>query len=367
MANDTHASAVNTVVAPLLPSEVRESPPAVAPAILQYAMQQKLWERGISWLLGIVCVSQLLMIPAPILKIRQLFSGSVGPLPRPWRMVPSWHVGDYVALGESILFPAGAMVIAICAFFLLMRARWPRIPLLAACLLQIVVIFAAAGGRVISGAIYRLGYGGNWMPDSSELLAALQQVVSLAYPILLLYMVLRQVASNQVTHRRGRATAIWWTTAAACMLVSAGTAVTWIEESPGIWYLTCKHVFGVLLGTGWLESMMGVGEITGAFAAFSSYVIVGYTVLRGRRGRQALLICAALFFVAAVFTAVPPLIEMPFQMWSFRVGHLSVYDMERIADRVYPFAIAVAFPLAIRMALSLSAVRAQLDGEPLGS
>lgn len=92
--------------------------------------------------------------------------------------------------------------------------------------------------------------------------------------------------------------------------------------------------------------------------------LVLYTLCRGPKGRHALLIYAALLLIGAVVPATVFIQSLNRLTSSIHLGdHLSlIYDIAPAAFALHTLALAAAFPLAIRMALTLSAVRESLDG-----
>jgi hypothetical protein len=190
------------------------------------------------------------------------------------------------------------------------------------------------------------------------------QVVTAGFPLLLLLVALTHATGDGRAHRPrwAGAGAIWWITATACLLASLPTAFAWLWDFSSRMLSTAKDVFSILFGTGWENSVRGIGDAAAALACLSAFVLVVYTVCRGPRGRQALLIYAALLLVAAAGPAAAFVRALDYwrpYWWTGRGTML--YELEPAAA-LYELSLAVAFPLAVRMALSLSAVRERLDG-----
>ncbi len=108
---------------------------------------------------------------------------------------------------------------------------------------------------------------------------------------------------------------------------------------------------------------MTVGTLCGGLACFSVYGVTLWTLLRGPKGRAALMICAALLAVKAVcvdgstaYMNISELFSSPDPVWKDTGG--SLLGAASLANLAW----CLAFPLAVRMALSLAEVRAKLDG-----
>jgi hypothetical protein len=339
-----------------------------APNVLQYALQQKHWERGVSWLLGVVCVSQLMLLPLPVIQwaSSQLLPGGR----RVFAGVPAaWDVRQVAEFAIDVTaIPATSLVIALASFLLLMRVAWARRVLAAAAWAQIVLLVASATARVITAPVFGWTFFTPYLVRlrSSWWLDAIEQVVTAGFPLLLAVIVLGHAAGDARARRRpwAGAGAIWWATAAGCLLASLPTAFRWLSNFYPRMVSTAKNVFSVYFGTGWDDSVRGIGDAATALACLSVVVLVVYTVCRGPRGRQALLIYAALLLVAAAVPAVSfvrALEHLRLYGRGITWGTI-LYDLAPAANALYELSLAVAFPLVVRMALSLSAVRERLDG-----
>jgi hypothetical protein len=103
-------------------------------------------------------------------------------------------------------------------------------------------------------------------------------------------------------------------------------------------------------------------------ACLSVFAAIIWTLIRGRSGRWALMICAALWVVyAGCFyghALVMEILQAYFRpyMMSSRIGGI-IYMVLGVAASLATLAAYLAFPLAIRVALTLSDVRAKLEGK----
>jgi hypothetical protein len=183
------------------------------------------------------------------------------------------------------------------------------------------------------------------------------------YPLVLLALVLRRRA---VSGRLGSG-AIWWITAGACMTVAVPVVFAWMDRRYGIpmWYQIARQLFSVWFGESVFASILGLAMATASFASVSAFVATVWTICRGVRGRNALLICAALLTVSAGCMVV----VLGATVWETRsylmAGPMSSAWWEQanwVAEMLRDCAVCMAFPLAVRMALSLAEVRERLDG-----
>jgi hypothetical protein len=80
-----------------------------------------------------------------------------------------------------------------------------------------------------------------------------------------------------------------------------------------------------------------------------------------------LLICAALLVVAAADPLATLLSEFERLYLERRFGSIELYDLRGLASDLSAFLLALAFPLSLRVALSLTDLREKLDARPAAS
>lgn len=355
------------------------------PPVLTYAVEQKRWERGISWLLAIVCISQLMVLPQAASDWANLLRPI--PLPHiPVRLGRAWlppppTALEYLREQFDFLFsltvlPITSLVISAAAFLLLTGMARVRSILFIAAAVQVIVHLVIAVGTIsfafltdpVSHPYGSLSHPFYQRPSILlSGLSSLDNFVAPAFPVALLTLVLGH--TEDPDRRRGwnaSAGMIWWVTAIACLLAAIPTIVRFLQNPVLNWFALSRRVFSILFGEGFLTTLAGIGDLCQLAACFAVLPLVLYTCLRGPRGRSMLLIFAILFMMGAVH----PMnylgeILAHGAMWtpSF-LSSPSLSTLEPLLSPMKWIAIALAFPLAVRMALSLSAVRARLDGEP---
>jgi hypothetical protein len=153
-------------------------------------------------------------------------------------------------------------------------------------------------------------------------------------------------------------------TAVAAMLVAWPTIWDWTMRFEGTWTNHVITVFAPAAGRPWWRSILGVGMLAGSVASWSAFLAVAWTLFRGISGRWALMICAALWVVYAVGHSGTYLGEgiargVSEYLAGYSVGARS--EVRQIVAQLQRLAGLLAFPLAIRVALTLSDVRARLE------
>jgi hypothetical protein len=337
--------------------------------VLSYAHIEKRWGRDVQWLVGIVCVSQVFLLPDAVLTWLGFLDSPWSVLPRPWGMPrpPVFLFGlDYTnavhMYGLKTLEPfISALVAGACAWYLVRSSGIGVLRFLSAALILLIGFdhLSLFGEERTTFFLVRHGYGMDSMydlmwPNSQSLFALVLRL----YPLLLLMMVL-----PRRSRKKPPAGVIWWTTAAALCAAAAPIMSKWTDDFPAEWYYSAVRVFSWWFGRSWEGSVFGVGDMARSLASVSLLVIVPWVVFRGPRGRPALMISAALLAVWACFTmfacmgCVLPRVSVIARLPVSRIRE----SLEDPASCLASGGIALAFPLAVRMALSLTEVRERLD------
>jgi hypothetical protein len=328
-----------------------QAQPQAAP-VLGYAIQQQRWERGILWLTCIVFVTQLLTLPAGICNYALLLSWSFR-----WRfLTPTLGIIE-------LCWAAASLVAAITAFLLLLQVRRTHAAFMISALLVVGMLLVR---MIFTIGYYRWSYRwGGVMSEAGPVLTAIAEFTLWSYPLVLLAAVTRR---SDGTQRNLRAAAIWWMTAVAALLVAAPAVFHWLSYPQEMWEQCLVQTLAVFIGKDWWQSLTGIGMLAGSLAAFSVIFAIAWTLYRGVSGRWALMICAALWVVFATGTFGT---NLGLELYHPRFGSAAtVFSLSFFADDLREAALSLsslagcmAFPLAIRVALTLSDVRARLEGK----
>jgi hypothetical protein len=350
---------------------------------LRYAATKNRWERGVMWLTGIVCIVQLMGIPeAIILWIRFLLANGVTALAPPAFGLTIVYVNYFLlVVCRMALLPLCQLAIVGLSLRVLARKDGARrglfLACLAAALLEMQWGFAPAAWASYSEDQHRRfwtpytgGIGENWQTWSfiyrdKAWGYLLGEIVVNCYPLVLLACVIRR--QDEAMRRQMGATGLWIITIAACVLMALPTSIEWITSFPNRYLITTSMVFAIYLDRGVSGSVFGIGIAAGAGACLSIFFAIVYTLFKGPKGRASLMICAALL---TVFAAAVPGQAFLTAAFEFARGIMSgrlplnmfLGPCFSVAMDLTTFAAALAFPLALRMALSLSDVRDKLDG-----
>jgi hypothetical protein len=330
-------------------------------SVLEYAIQQRRWERGVLWLVGIVCVTQLLTLPAGACELLQTV--------RWWKWKMGGGYGGWtgdISNGLLMLRPVGSLFTAANAFLVLMGVQWARTALKVCVRWMLLLVFGILIASAVTGRLSTMLEA----PDeyfenhSLSLLFAIGYTILFCYPLVLVSVVLPRKDPSQ---RRLGAWGIWWLSASACLLIAAPTVADWVADPEMNWIKTAQLVFSPIVDSAWWKTFRGVGMISGAAACFSVLPAILWTLYRGSAGRWALMIAACLWVVyaAGFHGTLVPLGIYEDLFWSFpypvRAGYVDP-GIYTTAWSLREFSLWMAFPLAIRVALSLSDVREKLDG-----
>jgi hypothetical protein len=315
-------------------------------------------------------VSQLFVVPDAILTWLAFVASPTSVLPRFWMRPPppEFLFGlDYVnavhIYGLKTLEPLLSGLVACgCALYLFGNRGVGVLRFLTILLLTQIVFdhISLFGEDRTTLFLTRHGYASDNMYDSvSRDSRAMIVLVLRTYPLVLMMMVV-----PRRSRRRPPAGLIWWTTAAALCMAAAPIICKWIDGFPAEWYFSAVRVFSWWFGRSWEASVMGVGDMARSLASLSVIVLVPWIVLRGPRGRPALMISAALLVAWAGLTMIAYmglLLPQSVMMARWLTGTLHGC-LEDPASLLASGGIVLAFPLGVRMALSLAEVRARLDG-----
>jgi hypothetical protein len=319
-----------------------------SPVLGYEAIQRKRWERGVLWLTWIVCFTQSLVV------LKDLHA---------WAYVlthaPSMWVGEYFWGILALLLQVSSLAIACCGWLLLFLGARVRRAFAWCTWFSVLVWLLAIGYSCFRDDTWMLretGYN-----QDSGIMGFVAITVICWYPTVLLATTIRRPHETQRPLGPG---VIWWTTAVAAMLVAAPIMLPWICDFRGEWMSHAVQVFAVLFDNDARITVAGIGRMTGALASFIAFGAIAWTFYRGAAGRWALMVCAALWLVYAILVHGSRLLEV---IWNFAHDFL-VYrstriDFQSVVESVLELAIFFAFPLAIRVALTLSDVRARLEGK----
>jgi hypothetical protein len=327
--------------------------PVEAP-MLAYANERARWEKGVRWLLWIVCgVAWVKCLCAAV---------GLNPFLVYWGRWDGATAGELAAGIGWALVGSGAF----CGLLRIGRMRrWIILIFgIQAVLLSIVAAIALTAvddwrfytpGRMyvsIYSPMRSFGGSGVWVVGSA--IAAL-------YPL-----VLTAILYPRPDGRRPPAArAIWWMTAGACAAAAAAHTQSWVTQF-GAAYEETVIALWVVSGRGPWSPLIAIGKLAGTFAGFAAYGAIVWTLVRGPRGRAALKICAALLVVYAVGAGGG---AVGYELaWLIDAGmgarHKSVIPL--MAHAVSVAATWIAFAAGVRVALDLADVRARLEGHGRG-
>jgi hypothetical protein len=324
-----------------------------APAVLGYTAQvgqQKRLERGIMWLVGIICAAQLLMLPIGVCYWLVYF--------------PYYHFNFsqkyYWDALVALLQTVGALVTAVFGLLFLLGIQRARgIFVVGAWVICLLSVFHFL---IYLWFCRSFLYFTSW--QVRDTVAAFTQMVIWCYPVMLAAIAMK---SPQMKRRYAQGWILWSITATAAVAVAMQTIVSFSLDLESVWLEHAAAVFAATWDGPWHETPTGIGMIAGAMASCSAIGAVAWSFYRGVSGRWALMICAALWvvFAGGVFGT-----ELLREIESLRLRGLRAFppamanDLWGSLQALSTLAAYLAFPLAIRVALTLSDVRAKLERTP---
>jgi hypothetical protein len=203
-------------------------------------------------------------------------------------------------------------------------------------------------------------------PVSSALIAYFQKLALDSIAILAVYAYPPLLSALVMKKSKPHVSVIWWVTIAACVAMALPILRDWYFEFDKQRDDAIGNMF--LVDQERLSPLLAIGSMAGALACFAAMVAVVWTLLHGPKGRAALLICAALLVVRGFCLGASAVFqEVWLAYWRWTSPSATFWDWAVLLPLSRALATGIsliAFGLAIRVALSLSEVRAKLDRLP---
>jgi hypothetical protein len=349
--------------------ETAQQPQPLSGAVLSYARPPNPRDRAVTWLVWIVFTSQLLMAFWPLSLWIDLVSSrpTLASIP----MFESVHLRwlfEFISrvVGDMTLIPITRLIVAGMAYLILVRVegalapmrRWTWILLgliCSSCLIRGVAFLEEDPG-FYRNVLFETFPGHTFSNAFTVLFDQLGAIAAHGFPLLLL---LLMISPGKELRQHSRGTQIWWLTAGACLVVALPAAVVWLVDFKPQWMSVAVELAAAFHGEGWISGVVAVADLVRAAGCILVFVALAWAICRGTKPWRVVKIFSSLLVVqAAAFYGLGLLRTTA---WQLHIGAPAT-DWLELTIFLSDFAAALAFPLAVRMALSLAEVRARLDG-----
>jgi len=318
-------------------------------AVLMYAAtQQRRWERGLLWLACIICATQFLSLPAGV-------CGHVSDALDPWVYSDQFKGAIFLDSFRT----AVSLGATVCAALFVINRQWAHRGLILCSWLMVVFCVIATLYSMRELSPYRFDPSDRHNPMHETIAQKAADLMLWCYPLLLLSAVLERRGG---TGRKWSASAIWSFTAFAALVIALPAVVAWLTGLESTYIHSASGIADDFTNDIWWDKVVALGMTACAIASFGTFIAVVWTYFRGTSGRRWLIGCTAFWavYAAAVFgTAL--CVGLYHIDYRYRYGVLS--SLSEAASDLRRLAGFLAFPLAIGVALTLSDVRARLEGK----
>jgi hypothetical protein len=319
--------------------------------VLGYAQDQQRWEKGVRWLLWIVCGAAW---------VQGLSAGVIG-----WKDVENrimWR--SFAAPVEVVVCEVATAVgwlwVGCVTFWGLLRFGRVRGWVVWSLSIQMAVLASRALALALDRSFYFSPYLRSVaIPGEavgSHTTGFIQTLMPGLYPLVLLAF----LYPSRDGGRRPSGRALWWLTAGTCVAAALPLTQVWVTQFESTYHRTIVNLWIISRNSPWSQ-MVALGTLAGTFAGFFACGAVLWMAF-GRKGRAALKICAALLVVYAIGAEGGAV-----GRWAMHISGTGILSRPLsapfdIAEAITSVALWVAFAAAVRVALDLADVRARLEG-----